>query len=641
MHDFADIRKQITTSKILVEERKPAESQDIERTELILPKDGESIDQYKGAEMPKIFVKCSNTKDKKRAWDKRHYCLYCCKPYLKIVRHLESCHKGEEEVERLILLQYRKDDSADTKMIKQQSRKNIIDSLRSKGNFNHNTMVLNQGYGELIVKRCPPSVTMYTEYLPCEHCLEFYYRHDLHRHVKICSQGKGDTSTKCCRVQANASMLLPNSKSSISEDLMKIFKRMKVDDVSTALKVDDTIIKFGNILCRKHSNNDDQTYYISNKLRELGRLLLAMRSFPSINSFVDIINPKFFPDVIACVSKLCGWDEQTKTIDTPSLGIKLGQLLTKVAYLIKGEAIISEDENTRTKADDFATLVAMRWNNEISRVSRTELEVRKWNTPQILPLTEDLKVLKNHLSSTRNVSINELAKDNNDLKAWRNLCSTTLASLILLNRRREGETSKLEVNCLQQFRHGNVENEEIKKSLSNFELQLCKYFKRLEIRGKRGRKVPLLITKELESAIHLLVKLRESVGVNSNNKFVFAIPTMNSLQYMRGHDAIRKHVKLSSLKCPEAVSSTKLRKHIATLSQLINLEERELEMLAGFLGHDIKVHRDFYRLPEDTLQIAKCGKLLMLMDKGNVGDFAGKSLDEIDLDMSSKTYSFD
>ena len=52
-------------------------------------------------------------------------------------------------------------------------------------------------------------------------------------------------------------------------------------------------------------------------------------------------------------------------------------------------------------------------------------------------------------------------------------------------------------------------------------------------------------------------------------------------------------------------------------------------MVAGFLGHNIDVHREFYRLPEDTLQLAKCGKMLLLMDQGRLNESAGKSLTEI------------
>ena len=411
---------------------------------------------------------------------------------------------------------------------------------------------------------------------------------------------------------------------------------MRVDDVSIALKLDNVIIKYGNVLCRKHYNNDDQTYHISNKLRELGRLQLHMHRSNLINSFEDIIDPKQFPNVVKSVTQLCGWNEESKTIETPSLGIKLGQLLNKVAFMMKGEAIIAGNLDKRALADDFCTLLQMRWNDEIAKVSRTEIETRHWNKPQLLPLTEDLMTVKNHLVSVQSLSVNELAKDNGNLKSWRNLCSSTLAGLILLNRRREGEASKLELKHVQEMQHGGVQNEEIKKSLTKFELQLCNHFKRLEVRGKRGIKVPMLVTKKLESAIKLIVNTREAVSVNPNNKYVFAVPTMNSLQYMRGNDALRKHARLCTLKCPEAVTSTKLRKHIATLSQIINLEERELEMLAGFLGHDIRIHREFYRLPEDTLQIAECGKLLLLMDQGNIGDYAGKSLSEIEIDMSGR-----
>ena len=52
---------------------------------------------------------------------------------------------------------------------------------------------------------------------------------------------------------------------------------MRIDEGQAALKKDDVIMKYGNNLCDKHYINDDQTYYISNKLRELGRLLIQMQ----------------------------------------------------------------------------------------------------------------------------------------------------------------------------------------------------------------------------------------------------------------------------------------------------------------------------------------------------------------------------
>ena len=581
----------------------------------------------------KIKVKCSNTKNGKRAWDKRHFCVYCERPYFKIARHLEDKHKKELEVDTLLQLLPDEKDSNETLKTKRKLRMSGFLKLRKRGDYNHNIYVLQKGTGELVVERCPPQEVPYTSYLPCEHCLSFYFKKDLHRHISNCKSKVQTTQVKGMhKVQSSASMLLP-VRTEVSADLRKILSRMKVDEISNCVKNDVTIVKYGNALCKKHYNNDDQTYHISNKLRELGRLFLKMKMSQNVKSFKDIIKPALFPKVVTAFSELCGWDEDSKKIATPSLGIKLGQLLSKICYLLKGEAIISSNTVDKTNADEFNQLLEMKWNDEIAKVSRTELECRKWNKPNLLPLTEDLLKLKVHITEVQRNAMKVLATEKSNLKEWRMLASSTLASLILFNRRREGEPSKLDIDTFKRLRH-DVPNDEIKASLTPFELKLCECLKRIELRGKRGRKIPLIVTQRNEQAIKVLINVRTSVGVSNENKYVFSVPTTGSVQHIRGNDALRKHVILSNLKCPEAVTSTKLRKHIATLSQLLNLEERQLEMLATYMGHDISVHREYYRLPENTLQLAKCGKLLVLMDQGKVGQFAGKTLDEIDIDLN-------
>ncbi len=80
---------------------------------------------------------------------------------------------------------------------------------------------------------------------------------------------------------------------------------------------------------------------------------------------------------------------------------------------------------------------------------------------------------------------------------------------------------------------------------------------------------------------------------------------------------------------PHLLRSTGLRKQIATVSQVLNLKNNELDLLAKFMGHDIRVHRQYYRLPEETLQAAKVAKMLLLMEKGE--NVIGKNLDDIDV----------
>jgi len=72
------------------------------------------------------------------------------------------------------------------------------------------------------------------------------------------------------------------------------------------------------------------------------------------------------------------------------------------------------------------------------------------------------------------------------------------------------------------------------------------------------------------------------------------------------------------------MTSTKLCTHIVTMSQMLCLCEHELDLLAAFMGHDIRVHKEFYTLPEETLQVAKISKLLLAMEKGNLTNIQGR-----------------
>lgn len=155
----------------------------------------------------------------------------------------------------------------------------------------------------------------------------------------------------------------------------------------------------------------------------------------------------------------------------------------------------------------------------------------------------------------------------------------------------------------------------------------------VEIRGKRGRKVPVILTPEMINAIDVLIKTRKTVGIADENPYVFARPTKRSLEPMRAWDCLKK---LSTqceppLSNPTNITSTRMRKYIATISQVLSLKETEVDWLARHLGHDIRVHRDFYRLHESTIEIAKVSKLLLTVDQGKTGKFAGKTLTEIDL----------
>ncbi|CAH0552473.1 unnamed protein product [Brassicogethes aeneus] len=155
-------------------------------------------------------------------------------------------------------------------------------------------------------------------------------------------------------------------------------------------------------------------------------------------------------------------------------------------------------------------------------------------------------------------------------------------------------------------------------------------FKRIVIRGKRGRGVPILISRDVQEHLEMVLKYRDNVLKKPNN-YLFANP--RSCEPIVGYKVLRKYAKICGAKNPDALTCTRSRKHLATLTQLFNMSKNDMEQLASFMGHTLGIHRQSYRLPDDIYQTSRISKLLVLMEKGEAGHFKGKSLDEIDLNL--------
>lgn len=122
----------------------------------------------------------------------------------------------------------------------------------------------------------------------------------------------------------------------------------------------------------------------------------------------------------------------------------------------------------------------------------------------------------------------------------------------------------------------------------------------------------------------------ESVGIPSSNPFCFA--SRSSTGHLNNWQALHLIAQEANLSHPEHVTSTKLRKYNATVSQWFDLNHGELEWLSNHMGHDLNIHKDFYRLHNFTIEIAKVSRLLMAINTGNASKLIGKQLDEINLD---------
>jgi hypothetical protein len=134
--------------------------------------------------------------------------------------------------------------------------------------------------------------------------------------------------------------------------------------------------------------------------------------------------------------------------------------------------------------------------------------------------------------------------------------------------------------------------------------------------------------------IDLLNSLRSTIGVAQKNPYVFARANRDSLEPQRGSDCLRSLTLecAPKLKHPKNITGSNLRKYIATISQVLSLKEQEIDWLARHLGRDIRTHREYYRLHEGTIELAKVSKLLLAVDSGKAGSLKGKNLEEINIE---------
>lgn len=252
----------------------------------------------------------------------------------------------------------------------------------------------------------------------------------------------------------------------------------------------------------------------------------------------------------------------------------------------------------------------------------------------MLPLSEDILKLQKFLQTSSELAAKALEDWRFSKGHWELLNKLTLAKIVMFNRRRGGETERIEV-----VHHENRRNQseqapkEVEDSLSKTEKVLLTTLSRVEIRGKKGRTVAVLLTEDIQKNIDLLLRYRADAGVDQRNRYVFATANSASLFPLRSADVLRQFAKQAKLKCPESVTSTKLRKHVATVVQILNLSKHDMEVLAGFMGHDINVHTSFYSLPQEIIEVARMGRLLSTFNKGTIGQFCGKSIDDINLEL--------
>lgn len=278
----------------------------------------------------------------------------------------------------------------------------------------------------------------------------------------------------------------------------------------------------------------------------------------------------------------------------------------------------------------------------------------------MLPLLSSLSSLVAHLRRQQHSSFVSLSRSPQAAEPWRLLCHSSLALLILYNRRRECEVSKL---TIQEYQNRATPQPHppgqtptltpLEASLSPFERQVLCHLPRAGVLGKRGRVQPLILPPHSEPCLELLLQTRPGVGVDPQNPYLFARPYHSPATPLRGADLLRSLARASGTKNPQALTQTRVRRQVAILTQLLLLGEGEgqgaglgagpgagpgssaAQRLEGFLQKEYHVTQSCARIGQDPGLMGRVGRVVLCGERDGVL-FRGMSLHHICLELDGE-----
>jgi hypothetical protein len=123
-----------------------------------------------------------------------------------------------------------------------------------------------------------------------------------------------------------------------------------------------------------------------------------------------------------------------------------------------------------------------------------------------------------------------------------------------------------------------------------------------------------------------LVADRKIVGFLDSNPYVFGIPGRDThLKAWTILNAICKKLNLPG------ITSTSLRKYLATTAQSLDLTNQQIGWVSHHMGHSIDVHTKYYRKQDRVIELGKITKLLHASQEGSLHKNRGKTIETMEV----------
>lgn len=526
------------------------------------------------------------THRKGRVWNKRERCLFCNKDVTNFSRHLFRKHSNEDSVVKILAIPRGN-----------SQRKLFIDILRKQGNFS----VLSENIVRPVQR--PPSSDSEKSltYLPCKFCKGLYKKATLRRHAVKCHLNKHSGKNKVRYASEGQTLLAftESRKAFLNKLRLKseVFDKMHADRISLMGKSDPLICQYAEDYLKKHKRPHIKNL-VSNKIRELGRLLIPLSDMYNIHSMLEALKPENFDKVISAARIISGYSDAEKTFKAPSLALHMRTILLAVCdsatiLLLKKDSVLAVADYVETlkTIENFRKMVESNWKFEMGSLALKDLTEKNSMLPRNIPITADIIIFNKYCYAMAEKASEKLSNDLKDTQAFKSLSEALLAITISINRKRVGDVQYIK---LESYNITNQQEDSL-GILSEMDKELTKNFKRIVAIGKGSKPVAILFPKKIETYMGVMLKSRQVGGhVPKENPFLFGLQG-SSTQWINGSSTLRKYACACGAKNPNTLTSSRLRKQIATVLQILSLSEVDMEQVATFMGHTKKTHEEFYR----------------------------------------------
>lgn len=575
--------------------------------------------------MPCDDVSLPPIKRKKRC-DRRNCCFYCNCVLTNLTRHMVRQHPEEIEVARYIaLLEVA---PVETKI----ERQKIMESLRLRGNHVHNSSMINQphsDYTEVLPIKRPPTLKekSLSSYVSCKMCQGLFIRKTFFRHAQFC-QGKSGIDPSLEEHEANELKDLrkkslpsyikvygvstcpkPNNVHSIMTET--IMPRLWKDEIGQAAIKDRLILSTCNDFLKSHLDPKDHNQ-VARKMRDGSKLLLTIKEKDcAIKDFCDCFEPSKINIVTEAVRDLCGCEENGN-VSVVGMPARLAWIIHECGKRLIDDTLCSSSLNKEEKQDikqsvsDFLDLIKRRWQYEISTNAENSRKRKKMTKDRIMPDSDDVKCFSQTMTKLGLIYHGKL-KESTNPSNYEMLCKLVIAQIIALNARRPLEAAKIQIDFFLKRQKKNTTNEELLSILTEDEMTTYHSLSEFHVPGKLEQECSILLTKEMETSIELIVECRPILKIPTTNQFLFARPGLQTP--FDGSAVIREMRSHCKLKKPEFITCTGLRHHCATMA-LLKGKDFTAHM-SKFMSHTLNVHNKNYCYPVDVINRGKIGHFML------------------------------